>query len=90
MFTEQFLTTIADAVADRIMARMAAQKSTGISQEYLTYEQAGQIIGRTKEGVRYLVKNGKLPICDDETGRVPRIHINDIRIYMDGIKRWAA
>jgi len=89
MFTEQFIAEFADAVADRVVARIGAAKSTTVSREYLTYDEVGQIIGRTKEGVRYLVKSGKLPICD-ESGRVPRIHINDVRAYMDSMKHWAA
>ena len=89
MFTEPFLDAIADAVANRVIARMAGKPAHAVQREYLTYDEVGQIIGRTKEGVRYLVKQGKLPICD-ECGRVPRVHINDVRKYMDGTKHWAA
>jgi hypothetical protein len=47
------------------------------------------MIGRTYEGVRYLVKKGLLPVCDN-FGRVPRIDIEDVRAYMQGLKHWVS
>jgi hypothetical protein len=87
MFDQQFIDSLATKVADIVASRL--KKEPAIQIEYLTYEQVGQMIGRTEEGVRYLVKQGKLPICD-EFGRRPRIHIEDVRTYMTSIKRWAA
>lgn len=88
MFDEQFLKSLADAVAARVVAQLALQ-SNQVRREYLTYEEVGEVIGRTKDGVRYLVRQGKIPICDD-SGRVPRVHIDDVHAYMASIKRWAA
>ena len=52
-------------------------------------KEVGQMIGRTYEGVRYLVKKGLLPVCDN-FGRVPRIDIEDVRAYMQGLKHWVS
>jgi hypothetical protein len=87
MFDQAFIQQVAEKTAEIVLSRLKKQPT--VQREYLTYEEVGQMIGRTKEGVRYLVKSGKLPICD-EYGRVPRIHINDVRAYMESIKRWSA
>jgi len=88
MFDQEFIKQVAERTAEIVIARLSKEPLT-VHKEYLTYDEVGQMIGRTKEGVRYLVKQGKLPVCD-EYGRVCRIHVDDVRRYMDGIKRWAA
>ena len=88
MFDQEFINEIAKRTAEIIVARLR-KEPVSVTKEYLTYEEVGQMIGRTYDGVRYLVKQGKLPVCD-EFGRVPRVYIGDVRAYMDSIKRWAA
>lgn len=88
MFDQEFIKQVAERTAEIVLARLR-KEPLSVQKEYLTYEEVGQMIGRSKDGVRYLVKQGKLPVCD-EFGRVCRIHVDDVRRYMESIKRWAA
>ena len=68
VFDQQFLSTLADAVASRVIDQMSTQ--SGPKRRLLTAPQAAEYIGRSRQAVYHLIAAGKLR----ETTRHPRLH----------------
>lgn len=73
---------LADAIAERLLERLhGAAPSSTTPPELLTLEDAGKLMGRTKDAMRSLTRSGEIPII--RCGRV-------IHIARKDIERWIA
>jgi excisionase family DNA binding protein len=62
MFTEQFVTTLADMVSAKIIAGI----SVGHTEKQLyTVPEAAAYIGRTRQAVYHMISQGKLKVVRD-------------------------
>ncbi|HWQ54111.1 MAG TPA: helix-turn-helix domain-containing protein [Bryobacteraceae bacterium] len=59
MFQQQFLDSLADAVAQRVVAQMAA--TSGTKRRLMTVAEAAEYIGRSKQAVYHLIHAGTIP-----------------------------
>ena len=59
MFTEQFISTLADAVAEQVIARMSEATA---QQRLFTIEDAARYLGRTPKAVEHLISRGAIQV----------------------------
>jgi excisionase family DNA binding protein len=58
MFSEQFVDSLASAVASRVLAQMSC---AGPKRRLVTVDQAADYIGRSKQATYHLIAQGKIP-----------------------------
>jgi excisionase family DNA binding protein len=59
MFTEQFMDSLAVALASRVVAQMSAQ--AGPPRRLMSVDHAAEYIGRSKQAKYHLISQGKIP-----------------------------
>lgn len=60
MFTDQFVDSLASAVASRVIAQLSA--NGGLQKRLMTVEEAAEYIGRSKQATYHLISAAKIPI----------------------------
>jgi hypothetical protein len=61
LFSQEFLNSLASAVADRVVARMAAENGPP-RQRLFDIEHAARYIGRTAKAIEHLIARGTIPV----------------------------
>jgi excisionase family DNA binding protein len=57
-----FIDALADAVAQRVIAQLAAQKAGSSTRRLMAAAEAAEYIGRSKQALYHLVSQGKIPV----------------------------
>src|SRR6185437_12792567 len=83
MFEQEFIQQILTAAKPQLRAlvrEVIGDESKAVSPLCVDYEQAGRMLGTTYEGIRKLVRKGKL--CAVSRGRKPAIAIDELKLYI--------
>jgi excisionase family DNA binding protein len=79
MFDQQFIDTLADAVAQRVFSRMAPIQTS--PRRLLNVREAAEYLGRTEDAVYQLINRGKIAAIRE--GRRVHIEVAELDAFVD-------
>jgi predicted DNA-binding transcriptional regulator AlpA len=76
MFEEQFIDMLANAVAEKVIARMAAQTAPSTPRRYLRVNEAAAYTGYSPDALRFHIRQQHFPVSRNGSGPNASIRID--------------